>query len=51
MFATVIRIGVIAVALWVATALVPGIELGAGTTLSRMGTLLAVALVFGLVNA
>jgi putative membrane protein len=49
--ATVIRIGVIAVALWVATVLVPGIELGAGSTVSRIGTLLAVALVFGVVNA
>ena len=51
MVATVIRIGVIAVALWVATILVPGIELTAGSTESRIGTLLAVALVFGLVNA
>ena len=51
MLATVIRIGVIAVALWVATVLVPGIELGAGSTVSRIGTLLAVALVFGVVNA
>jgi putative membrane protein len=49
--ATVVRIGVIAVALWVATVLVPGIELGAGSTVSRIGTLLAVALVFGVVNA
>ena len=51
MLATVIRIGVIALALWVATVLVPGIELGAGSTVSRIGTLLAVALVFGVVNA
>jgi len=48
--ATVVRIGVIAVALWVATVLVPGIDLGAGSTASRIGTLLAVALVFGVVN-
>ena len=51
MLATVVRIGVIAVALWVATVLVPGIELEAGSTVSRIGTLLAVALVFGVVNA
>ena len=50
MLATVVRIGVIAVALWVATVLVPGIDLGAGSTASRIGTLLAVALVFGVVN-
>jgi putative membrane protein len=51
MLATVGRIGVVAVALWVATLLVPGIDVTAGTTESRVGTLLAVALVFGLVNA
>jgi putative membrane protein len=51
MLATVVRIGVVAVALWVATLLVPGIDVTAGTTESRVGTLLAVALVCGLVNA
>jgi putative membrane protein len=49
--ATVVRIAVVAVALWVATLLVPGIEVTAGSTEARVGTLLAVALVFGVVNA
>ena len=51
MLAIVVRIGVVAVALWAPTLLVPGIDVTAGTTESRVGTLLAVALVFGLVNA
>jgi putative membrane protein len=51
MLATVVRIAVVAVALWVATLLVPGIEVTAGSTEARVGTLLAVALVFGVVNA
>lgn len=46
-----IKVGITAVALWVATLIVPGIELGAGTTLAKLGTLIAVAVIFGLVNA
>lgn len=49
--AFVIRTVVVAVALWVAVALVPGIALGSGTTAAGIGTLIAVALIFGLVNA
>jgi putative membrane protein len=49
--ALVIRVLVVAVSLWVATLIVPGIELTAGSTGSRIGTLVAVALIFGLVNA
>jgi putative membrane protein len=45
-----IRIGVVAVALWVATGLVGGIESGGSSTLTRIGTLLLVALIFGLLN-
>ncbi|HVL83806.1 MAG TPA: phage holin family protein [Pseudonocardia sp.] len=48
--AHVLRIGVIAVALWVATLVVAGIEAGGDTTATRIGTLLLVALIFGLVN-
>ena len=40
-----------AVALAVAAALVDGISVGAGTTTQRALTLLAVAVIFGLVNA
>jgi putative membrane protein len=35
----------------VATWLVPGIELTSGSTASKVGTLLAVAVIFGLINA
>lgn len=46
-----IRLIASAVALAVATAAVPGIELRAASLTSRVLTLLAVALIFGLVNA
>jgi putative membrane protein len=49
--ALVIRVAVVAVSLWVATLIVPGIENPAGTTSTRIGTLVLVALIFGLVNA
>jgi putative membrane protein len=49
--ALVIRIVVIMVSLWVATALIDGIDLGGGTTGERLGTLLAVSIIFGVVNA
>jgi putative membrane protein len=46
-----IRVLVAAAALGVATWAVPGIELEAGSGWSRLGTLLAVAVIFGLINA
>lgn len=49
--AFVVRTVVVAASLWVATVLVSGIELGNGATSTRVLTLLAVALVFGVVNA
>jgi putative membrane protein len=49
--ALVIRVAVVAVSLWVATLIVPGIEYTSGTTSGRIGTLIGVALIFGLVNA
>lgn len=49
--ALVIRVAVVAVSLWVATLIVPGIDNTAGTTTTRIGTLIGVALIFGLVNA
>ncbi|MEU6150958.1 phage holin family protein [Actinosynnema sp. NPDC047251] len=39
-----------AVAVWVST-IIPGIDLGDGSTPAKVGTLLGVALLFGLVNA
>lgn len=47
----VIRVAVLAVAVWVATVLIDGIDLGPGTTMTRGVTLLVVALIFGVVNA
>ncbi|GAA1315245.1 phage holin family protein [Pseudonocardia xinjiangensis] len=49
--ALAIRVAVVAVSLWVATIVVPGIDDTAGTTGSRVGTLVVVALIFGVVNA
>jgi len=46
-----IRVVASAAALAVATAVVPGIDLRAGTLLSKVLTLVAVALIFGVVNA
>jgi putative membrane protein len=48
--AHVIRIGVVAVSLWVATAIVPGISLDTGTTQAWLGTLIVVSIIFGLAN-
>ena len=49
--ASLIRIVVVAVALWIATLVVPGIGVTAATPATRIGTLVAVALIFGVVNA
>ena len=46
-----LRVVVSAAALGVATAAVPGIELLAGSGWSKVGTLLVVALIFGVINA
>ncbi|GAA4612639.1 phage holin family protein [Actinoallomurus liliacearum] len=45
-----IRVVITAVALWVATLVVHGIDLTAATTPRKIGTLVAVAVVFGLIN-
>lgn len=49
--ALTIRVAVIAVSLWVATLIVPGIGVSAAGTGTQVGTLIGVALIFGLVNA
>lgn len=46
-----IRVVLSAAALAVATWIVPGIELTTGSTVSKVLTLLAVALIFGVINA
>ncbi len=47
----IIRLGITAVALWITTLVIDGIELTADTATGKAGTLLAVAAIFGLVNA
>jgi putative membrane protein len=49
--ATLVRIAVVAVALWIATLVVPGIGVTATAPATRIGTLVAVALIFGVINA
>jgi putative membrane protein len=46
-----IRAVITAAALAVATAVLPGIQLTTGSTLSKVATLAAVAVIFGIVNA
>jgi putative membrane protein len=46
-----IRVVTTAIALWVATLLVGGIDLTTASTPKKVGTLIAVAVVFGLINA
>ncbi|MFI1994632.1 phage holin family protein [Actinoplanes sp. NPDC020271] len=47
----IIRLVITAVSLWIATLVIDGIDLTAGSTTGKAGTLLAVAAIFGLVNA
>jgi putative membrane protein len=46
-----IKLVVTAVAVWLATLLVPGIHLHAHTTTGKITTLVVVALIFGVINA
>ncbi|SDT72557.1 phage holin family protein [Actinoplanes derwentensis] len=46
-----IRLVITAVSLWIATLVIDGIELNTDSTTAKVGTLLAVAVIFGLVNA
>jgi putative membrane protein len=46
-----VKLVVSAVAVWVATLLIPGIHLHAHTTAGKVGTLVVVALIFGIINA
>ncbi|MBB4748179.1 phage holin family protein [Actinoplanes hulinensis] len=46
-----IRLVITAVSLWIATLVIDGIQLTADTATSKAGTLLAVAVIFGLINA
>lgn len=46
-----IRIVATAIALWISTLLLSGITLDTPSTLKKVGTLIAVAIIFGVVNA
>ncbi|AEV81360.1 membrane protein [Actinoplanes sp. SE50] len=47
----IIRLVITAVSLWISTLVIDGIDLTANTATSKAGTLLAVAVIFGVVNA
>ncbi|MEV6347994.1 phage holin family protein [Actinoplanes sp. NPDC051851] len=47
----IIRLLITAVSLWITTLVIDGIDLTADTTAGKAGTLLAVAVIFGLINA
>ena len=47
----IIRLVITAVSLWIATLLISGIQLTTDSIPSKIGTLLAVAVIFGIVNA
>ncbi len=47
----IIRLAISAVALWISTLVLSGITLGGDSTLKKVGTLIAVAIIFGVVNA
>ncbi|WP_204046268.1 phage holin family protein [Acrocarpospora phusangensis] len=46
----IVKILVVAASLWVATQVVDGITVGGSDTAKQIGTLLAVALIFGIIN-
>jgi putative membrane protein len=51
MLGIVLRLVCSALAVWLSTLIIPGIEVNAETTWGTVGTLLLVALIFGVVNA
>jgi putative membrane protein len=50
MLGYVLRLVCSAAAVWLATIIIPGIRVSAGSALGTIGTLLLVAVIFGLVN-
>lgn len=51
MQAFVVKTAINAVALWVATVIVPGVDVGGDSVLTTVATLLVVAVLLGLINA
>jgi putative membrane protein len=47
----IIRLAISALALWISTLVIDGITVDADSVLGEIGTLVAVAIIFGLVNA
>jgi putative membrane protein len=46
-----LKIVITAVAVWIATLIIPGIHLHSHTTIGKIETLVVVALIFGIINA
>lgn len=46
-----IRLAISAVALWIATLLISGVQITTDSTAKKIGTIIAVAAIFGIVNA
>jgi putative membrane protein len=46
-----IRLAISALALWIATLIVPGVNLSTDSAAKAVGTLIAVAVIFGIINA
>jgi putative membrane protein len=46
-----IRLAISAVALWISTLVFSGIRIGGDTTIKKIGTLLLIAAIFGIINA
>lgn len=51
MLSLLLRLAASALALWITTLIIPGIEVNAQSTGGTVGTLLLVAVIFGVVNA
>jgi putative membrane protein len=51
MLGLLIRLGISAAAVWISTLIISGIRVSAESTWGTIGTVLAVAVIFGLVNA
>ena len=47
----IIRLAITAVSLWIATLVISGIQLTAASVPGKVGTLLGVAVIFGIINA
>lgn len=51
MLGIVLRLAASAIAVWISTLIISGINVSAATTAGTIGTVIAVALIFGVINA